>query len=67
MCEAVDLSWPFAFHVPLAFDVTLFLEYVEERIYCAGSEVDAEAFSDLCDYLVAVHGLLLEKLENYHV
>ena len=67
ICKAVDFSRSFAFHVPLAFDVALFFECVEEGIDCAGSEVDAEAFSDFCYYLITVHWLLFEKLEYYHV
>ena len=67
MCEAVDFSWSFAFRFPLAFYAAVFFEYVEQRVDCAGSEVDAEVFSDFCDYLITVHGLLLEKLEHYHV
>ena len=67
MCKAIYFSGSFGLHVPLAFDVALFFKCVEEGVYCARTEVDAKAFSDFGDYLVAVHRLLFEKLEYYHV
>jgi len=67
MCKTINFSGSFRVHVPLAFDVAFFFKCVEERVDCAGSEVDAEVFADFGDYLVAVHGLVLEKLEYDHV
>jgi len=67
MCKTINFSGSFGVHVPLAFDVAFFFKCVEEGVYCAGTEVDAKAFADVGDYLVAVHGLLVEKLEYDHV
>lgn len=61
--ELVDFSWSFVVEVPLAFDVAFLLEGVEEGVYCAGAEVDAEVFSDGADDLVAVHGFGVEELQ----
>jgi hypothetical protein len=67
MCKTINFSGSFGVHVPLAFDVAFFFKCVEEGVDCAGTEVDAKAFTDFGDYLVAVHGLLFEKLEYDHV
>lgn len=55
--EFVYFSWSFIAEIPLAFDVALFLETVEEWVYCAGAEVDAEVLSYAGDYLISVHWL----------
>ena len=67
MRKTINFSGSFGVHVPLAFDVAFFLKSVEEGVNCARTEVDTKAFSDLSDYLIAVHGLLVEKLKYDHV
>ena len=63
----VDFSGSFGFHVPLALYVPVFFEGGEHGVYGAGSEVYSECFADFGDDLVAVHGLLVEELEDDHV
>ena len=63
----VDFSGSFGFHVPLALYVPVFFEGGEHGVYGAGSEVYAEGFADFGDDLVAVHGLLVKELKDYHV
>ena len=63
----VYFSGSFCVHVPGAFKVAFLFKRAQKRVNCAGSEVDAEAFTDAGDYLVAVHRLLVEVLEDYHV
>ena len=67
MCQTVNFSGSFIVNVPLTYNVAFFFEQVKEWIDCAWTEVDAKAFADFCDYLVAVHGLLIEELEYNHV
>lgn len=55
--EFVHFSWSFIAEVPLAFYVAFFLETVEEWVYCAGAEVDAEVLSYARDYLISMHWL----------
>ena len=63
----VDFSGSFGLHVPLALHVPVFFQGGEQGVYGAGSEVYAEGFSYFGDDLVAVHGLLVEELEDDHV
>ncbi len=67
MCKTINFFGSFGVHVPLAFGVAFSFKCVKEGIDCAGTEVDTKVFTDFGDYLVAVHGLLVEKLEYNHI
>ena len=65
MGEGVNFSGALGIHVPLALYVALLLELRHEGVDGAGAEVDAEGFPYLCDYLITVHRLLVQILEDY--
>ena len=67
VCEVEHFSGSFGVHGPFAFNVPPFLKCPQQRIHCTGSEVDSKIPADFTHYLVAVHGLLVEVLEDDHV
>lgn len=65
--DVVYFSGSVAFQVPLAFYVAFFFEKAEQRVYGAGPEVDAEVLAQARDYLVPVHRLRSQQLEDHGV
>jgi len=67
MCERIGFSRSFVIQVPLALNVAIFFQSIEQRIDSAGSEINPKILSNAGDDLISMHGFRLQELEDHEI